>query len=206
MKSRFIPVLLAALFTLSVAPAGAQSGTQVGSDKSSRFSYRPLTWDDFKVDDDAPGLAAQTQTFITFRYSSRARRNGFSFQANVTEVTFEGGFDKEKSWRRSRIQTDNIPLLVHEQGHLDINEIHLRRLKALLLSSFPQGTGTSARAALSDLSAKMKDLYESATRAMEAEQKRYDAETSNGTRRDIQREWTQRLKKDLEGGRFPTAR
>jgi hypothetical protein len=164
----------------------------------SRFSYRQLRWSDFKVDDNAPGMSAQTQTFIKFRYSSTARRVGLTYDARVSEVVFEGGFDRAKSWRRSTVPSDDICLLAHEQGHIDINEIHLRRLKALAPSSFPTGSGASAREALADLGVKVKAIYDAEVVAMQEEQKRYDQETRHGTIRPAQKLWALRLKQALE--------
>ena len=195
MKTRFLCALLT-LLALSGFPA---AGTARQDDAANRTPYRQLTWADFKVDDAIAGMSAQTQTFLSFRYSSQARRVHSSlYEATTGDVTFEGGFDRAKSWRRSRIPADNVSLLVHEQGHLDINQIHLRRLKALPVAAFPRGSGVTPRAALDDLNKKMKTFHENGVREMQEEQRRYDEETNHGVKRDIQRQWTQRLRRELD--------
>lgn len=174
---------------------------------SERLSYRALTWDDYRVDDRASGLSAQTQTFLGYRLEARATGSGQSFTAIVASISFYGGMDRSRSWRRSIVDREDRLLLEHEQGHLDINEIKLRQLRALAHSDMPVGSGRTAKDALADLSRRMLSIYQGHVAEMQAAQRRYDDETGHGTREEVQREWTARLRRGLEmvnlGRRLP---
>src|SRR5262249_7873968 len=106
-------------------------------------------------------------------------------------------FDRAKSWRRSDVSRHDVELLEHEQGHLDINELKVRQLQALGLADMPTGKGSTAKAALNDLNARLTAFQREQTRDMDRIQKRYDAETQYGTFQDQQRSWNVRLRHAL---------
>jgi hypothetical protein len=170
-----------------------------GARRNDRIPYKQLDWSDFRVDDAAPGLSAQTQTFLSYRYTVRAERpaQAVTFSATVARIAFTGGFDRARSWRRSHVADDNQTLLEHEQGHLDINELKLRQLKNLTDAEFPVGKGKTAKAAIADLDARLTKLYRWHLDDLEKTQTRYDKETNYGTRLAIQGDWTLRLRRAI---------
>lgn len=158
-----------------------------------RVLYRTLSWADYRVDDKAPGMSAQTQTYIGYRYKARASAKGATAVAVVTNVQFYGGVDRAKSWRRSTVKPDDFLLLQHEQGHLDINEVKVRQLQTLSAADMPIGSGKTPKEALAHLDKQMIRIYKTHVSEMQAMQRRYDTETAHGTQRDVQGEWTGRL-------------
>lgn len=164
-----------------------------------RVPYKRLSWSDFRVDDTSPGLSAQTQTYLSYRYTARAERAPLAttFSASVASITFTGGFDRARSWRRSSVAESNSVLLEHEQGHLDINELKLRQLKNLHVTELPMGRGKTAKAALDDLDSRLKKSYQWHLDDLEKTQIRYDRETNYGTRLDPQRDWSARLQRAI---------
>ncbi|GAB4466174.1 MAG: hypothetical protein OHK0029_37300 [Armatimonadaceae bacterium] len=167
--------------------------------RNGRVPHKKLTWSDFRVDDDAEGLSAQTQTFVTYTYTGRAvRRAGETrFTATVAKIRFDGGFDRNNSWRRSEVRADDLLLLEHEQGHLDLNEIKVRQLRAIPLTELPAGSGATSREALADLEKKLRTWSQWHLDDLEKTQKQYDEETQFGTKREVQRQWTTRLQNTL---------
>jgi hypothetical protein len=178
----------------------ATSAQSEGGLNGDRVPHRRLSWTDFRVDDKAPGLSAQTQTFLSYKYTAKAIASvlGDQHTASIANIEFSGGFDRSRSWRRSSVQVDNGLLLEHEQGHLDLNELKLRQLRAMELDEMPIGQGKTAKLALEDLDAKLRGVYKWHLDDLEKTQKRYDRETRYGTYRLVQAEWTERLRKALE--------
>jgi hypothetical protein len=188
--SPFALVLMAAL------PCPARdAGTSSGRD--THVPYRQLAWSDFRTDDASPGFSAQTETFLTYRYTARAAGRPGRFEAMVVRITFSGGFDRARSWRRSNITPDDTRLLEHEQGHLDINELKARQLRTLRPTDLPVGQGKTRIEALKDLYARLAAFQRRQTRDVDGVQKGYDAETRFGTDGDVQARWTERLRRAL---------
>ena len=190
------------------SPAGA-GATFVGR---AVIPYKTLTWDDFRVDDDAQGMAAETGTALSFRYASKVEKTPkdapcpedqtapFPFTARVSRITFSGGFDRVHSWRRSAAtQHPDAPrLLAHEQGHLDIAEAGRRRLETLPLSDYPEGHGLTASDAASDLKARMTLWFRAESARINIRQLQYDMETEFSTKKTAQAQWSERLTGELQ--------
>jgi hypothetical protein len=185
------------LFALPSAapPSFARQDHSVGAD---RIPYRRLTWADFRVNDKAPGKSAQTQAFLSYQYTARSEGVPGAFYAHVAEITYNCGFDRTKSWRRSSVSLNNRLLLEHEQGHLDLTELKRRQLQLLTSEELPQGEGATARAALTDLDRKMREFYKWHVEDMERIQRRYDRETEHGVQREMQAQWNLRVRTALQ--------
>ena len=192
LRRLLLPIL--AVFALSATAPSAQSDRGATPSKD-RVAYRQLTWADFHVDDTATGLSAQTQTFLSYVYKARSEKDpvGNLYTASVAKIDFAGGFDRAHSWRRSTVHTDNMLLLRHEQGHLDINELKLRQLQNLELAELPRVQGATAKGAVDALDKRLRILYRWHLDDLEKTQKRYDKETNFGTDRPVQQEWNDRL-------------
>jgi hypothetical protein len=189
--------LLVLLLMSTTGAKGNRDNPPIGKD---RIPYKRLTWNDFRVNDTAKGLSAQTQTFLEYRYSARAVRTPYTkeFIATITRIEFHGGFDRSQSWRRSTVKLDNTLLLGHEQGHLDINELKLRQLRSLALETLPSGKAFSAKAALADLDRKLKKTFQWHLDDLARTQKRYDEETAFGTITELQEQWATNLQNALQ--------
>jgi len=190
--------LLFALVLLVSLPCVAREEGSGGRAETARLPYHQLTWSDFRIDDVSQGFSAQTETFLSYGYSARVTWREGQFEATVLKITFAGGLDRTKSWRRSSVSLDDAQLLEHEQGHLDINELKVRQLQALGPTYLTTGKGSTAKTALNDLNVRLAAFQREQTRDLDRTQKRYDAETRFGTDRDRQHDWNARLRQALK--------
>jgi len=148
--------------------------------------YHRLTRADFPIDDKAhPKYAMYTFGFYHYNYEPKCSNEGGHFVARVTEWRVRSGFNRNKSSRKSWFK-DVERLAVHEQGHLDINELHSRRLAHMTLEQLPVGAGETKEEALADLRSKVMKLSDKTSKEDQTEQDAYDDETSHGTNRSKQ--------------------
>jgi hypothetical protein len=187
--------LLVALAAVALAVPGL---VIAGEDTQTRIPYRALTWTDFRIDDEVRGTfretTANTNTFLAYRAEYRANAAGRDrATAFVKQIVWEGGFDRSRSWRRSFVRDDDTRTLRHEQGHLDVNEIKIRELKALALTAYPTGTGKTPDAANADLRVKVQALYARHRDELQVVQNRYETETRHGTLPGPQDAWNAKL-------------
>lgn len=140
--------------------------------------YHRLVRADFRIDDRAhPKFAMYTFAFFHFNYRYEFSEENGQVVARVTGWRVRSGFDRNKSWRKSWYKTVER-LLPHEQGHLDINELHSRRFAHMDLDKLPVGNGTDASAAADDLKVKLKTLSTKVSKEDQTEQDAYDAPAS----------------------------
>ncbi len=180
----------------------------VSTATGNQVPWKLLSWSDFPVDDVRPGLSAETVTYLRFRYQTALRseiaQDGTKrYVATVKEITFLCGFDKTQSWRRSQVK-NNMALLHHEQGHLDLNEIKRRQLQDTPLSSLPVGQGAGMAEANADLSQQLGEWYRSELFKLRTEQVQYDEETHFGASPKRQTDWTKRIAKNLSAPYGPS--
>ena len=83
--------------------------------------------------------------------------------------------------------------LPHDQGHLDINELHSRRLAEMSLDMLPHGVGGDPKEASADLRRKVEALTSRVSGEAKKEHAQYDAETAHG-----KREWSAAIQARLE--------
>ena len=179
--------------------------------KRTVIPYKTLTWDDFRVDDSAQGMTAETGTALSFRYAARTEKTDksaacvagqdapYPFTARVSRMEFSGGFDCVHSWRRSDVlaHPDAAHLLAHEQGHLDIAEAGRLRLEKLPMTVYPEGHGMTQSEAASDLRAHLTLWFRAELARINIRQLQYDMETEFSTKKNTQREWNARLTAEL---------
>jgi hypothetical protein len=162
------------------------------------LSYHRLARVDFRVDDKAhPKYAMYTFGFFHYNYEPTCIKEGNRVIARITEWRVRSGFNRNKSSRKSWFK-DVERLVIHEQGHLDINELHSRRLAHMKLEQLPVGEGRTSEAALADLRSKVTELSDKTSKEDQAEQDSYDAETSHGTNRVKQVAATAAIQKRLQ--------
>lgn len=193
-------------FAAKVRPPAAESGEYKpryrlkGKLEPGEVPYKKLTLDDFAVREGGGVFDAVTAGFCRYSYRAAVGGGGTSFRARVSSIDIVTGFSKKDSWRSSRIRGSPAQLLEHEQGHLDLHEIHTRELLLMPLSGFPVGVGSSPDSATSDLDSKLASYFRETLSASQKEADQYDRETSHGRDRIKQDEWTALIRKRLLGG------
>lgn len=139
---------------------------------------RKLTWEDFK----APPDAASTNAALT----SSSINVEFGYDEEELQFNIKCSFDKNKSWVRIR----NNTILLHEQGHFDIAELHARKLnKALKAYHF------NAKTVSNDVNR----IYDSVMTLHHAAQNEYDKETDFSRNKEKQTLWLKKIADDLQG-------
>lgn len=145
-----------------------------------RIYPETLDWDThFRGNPDPnSNFAAVTSTIWQYGYRSTIRGNKLQLDFN-----FLGGVDANKSWvKRERIRNRNASkqLLNHEQGHVYINFLLLKKGEYILKN---QGYTVSNYKRLIDKTAKdLSKFYNSM-------QERYDVETKHGSDLEAQEKW-----------------
>jgi hypothetical protein len=105
-------------------------------------------------------------------------------------------FDPTQSWWRlgqtsETLSPRDVQLLQHEQLHFDLTEIAVRKIRKRLEEDFrnacarPGGT------------AEIREFIADVDRALQAEQRQYDRETTHGTNASAQQRWEARIRRDL---------
>ena len=162
------------------------------------FPYHRLTAADFPINDAVHSqYGMYTRGFFQFRYHENwTERDGHAV-ARIDEWSVWSGFDRNKSSRKSWFT--RVPeTLLHEQGHLDINELFSKRLAGTPLDKLPIGDGPTGKEAEADLKRKMDALADRISAEEKIEQDRYDAETNHGKIERKQQEWTATIQARLK--------
>ena len=120
--------------------------------------------------------AALTSSNINFQFGYGS--SGFRYSITCR-------FDKSRSW--VRVKTDHI--LLHEQGHFDIAEIHARKLKKAL-SEYKYNEAT--------VSADLNKLYEELMKQHHEMQNLYDQQTDHSRNNEKQAEWLKKIVDELK--------
>jgi predicted secreted Zn-dependent protease len=202
------------VFILILLTLGLQGKTEDSYDSplwkediaSGYLPYHQLVAADFVVDDRAhPGKGMYTAAFFHYTYKYRSQTDGDHVTAHVTAWNVRSGFDRNESSRKSWVVL--LPaLLQHEQGHLDINEVHSRRFAKMRLTDLPVGQGVTSREAAADLKRKIKALSDQVSSEAQAEQDAYDTVTAHGANEAKQQDATQEIKRRLEQASIATWR
>lgn len=143
---------------------------------------RKLTWNDFQATaDQTSHFHAKTQSGVKYSY----RRQSSPGQTKYTFEVFSY-CDKSLSWvKRNRATPE---LLMHEQLHFDISELHARKFKqAIKEANFSTLYDTEISA-----------LFKENQGAREAMQEKYDRETQHMQNREEQSKWQQFIVHELQ--------
>lgn len=193
-RRHVINILILGLASLAAVICALQGpDTSLGRDDETARGYLPyhqLKSEDFPINDEMnPGTRIYTAGFFHYDYKYQCRKENDRFLAHVTDWKVRSGFNRNKSSRKSWF-TPTTRDLLHEQCHLDINEIYSRHLADLDIGSLPVGTGPDAQKASEDLKKKIEGLADEYSREAQSEQDRYDAETAHGRNEAKQRDTT----------------
>ena len=137
-----------------------------------------LAWSDFKGSVKNWGtVSALTASAIEYAYEC---------EDGKLKITVKAIFIPEESWAKSEAQNQYI--LAHEQLHFDITEIHARKLRKELASKV---------SSCYDMR-KIEGIAKNVIEAWKLEQTRYDKDTGHSTRREVQEQWSEKVRQELE--------
>lgn len=151
-----------------------------GIEQASLIDWTPsrkLTWEDFK----APPDPASTNAALT----SSSINVEFGYDDEELQYSIKCRFDKNKSWVRIR----NQAILLHEQGHFDIAEIHARRLNQAL-----KAYRFNAKTVSDDVNR----IYDSVMVLHHTVQNEYDQETDFSRNKERQAIWLKKIADNLQ--------
>jgi hypothetical protein len=153
--------------------------TFIYQDRSDSIVWHPdleLQWSNFKGNpkpsDKAVALTASGITFALSTKKTDTQLIDFTYQIQAV-------FYPEKSWYVNRPLSDIV--LDHERLHFDITELFARKFKKQISES--QFT--------INISAEIKDIYDSINEELDDMQRRYDLETNHSQNIKKQKEWEQ---------------
>ena len=125
-------------------------------------------------------------TYCGIAYSVRHGESGL-----VAE--FNAFLDVSESWVVQNAQT--TALLRHEQGIFDLTELYARKMRKAGADFIKQ---QGANINFDDLLAEVRNIYRELNNELFQEQKIYNAETCNGTNKEEQLRWEEKIKAELK--------
>lgn len=140
-----------------------------------------LSWEDFQgIPPKQSSFVASTESGIYFSYSTQNTNGEITLTTSVT-----ANFYPEKSWY---IPKDvNEAILLHEQGHFDISEIHARELRKKFASyTFSENYKNE-----------LQSMYSETENNRNTMQNKYDKETNHSKILEKQKEWEVFIQKEL---------
>ena len=157
--------------------------SDMAADRAFAWSTRRLTWDDFQGDPPADGSEGAVTAYTIY--------SGWKCRGDAFEFRVVAGFRPRQSWVKAIVLRDSVQrrtVLVHEQTHFDLAEVHAR----LMRRAFRE-LDRPCRQSDGELSA----LAQRLGQTEKAEQRRYDAETKHGLLGDEQARWTLQTRRRL---------
>ena len=144
----------------------------------------PLTWQDFSGEPDpANRFHANTNTGISYSWSMKQIGEEVEFIYDVRSF-----FIPEKSWVKPGKTSDH--LLVHEQLHFDISELHARKLRKAMYD-FDVKKEKNIKPAL-------QAIYKRTEGERHNMQKKFDAETRHSMNVEAQLKWQNYIQEELK--------
>jgi hypothetical protein len=142
-----------------------------------------LGWNDFKGRPRRNTGEPSAVTDTGFRVQLECREDALN-------IRVEAEFYPSSSWVKTGRKS--AELLRHEQGHFDITELYARKMRKAIRDA-KIGCEDDRRA-----EAAGKKIFEGLDKEWEREEKRYDAETRDGTDLVRQKEALERIARELE--------
>lgn len=159
---------------------GGISSTLIAQDEEHRIYWSEdykLKWTDFDM---VPERFSEYAAFSVTGYNGE-----YEFTQEQYKVNIRTFFDKSKSWSKSWTSI----LLLHEQGHFDLAEIHGRKFRERIKAEMDAGTITPER---------FQEINDETIARLEEAQKEYDQATNLSMNYRAQLEWTNRILEELE--------
>jgi Bacterial protein of unknown function (DUF922) len=148
---------------------------------------RRLTWEDFRGRPPTGGPEGAKTSYVLYSVW-QCRGQVFEFRAVVA-------FRPRESWVKALVLADSVQrrtLLIHEQTHFDLGEVHARRMR----QAFADLPGACRKT-----DAELGALADRMGQEEKDEQRRYDSETTHGLLAGPQAEWTRRTRQRLAASR-----
>lgn len=177
--------------------------------------YRALTRKDFRAAQPPPQARASAdrlgattcsylvpdQRSLRIAATPRKRKDGsWEYVAKPDRLHFSGAMDRRCSWWNDQ-QTQLPPdyVLAHEQIHFALTEIHARRIngRADELVRAMTVVDRDPNRAIAAVEKRLQRLLADEARALLAQNDRFDGDTSLGHRPDAQKQWQQRVEREL---------
>jgi hypothetical protein len=195
----FIALILFLTIGLSRAHAlGNPTTSWKEENAKGHYPYHKLIASDFPINDAVHKKQGMyTDGFFEFRYWDDPVQSNGHWIARINRWNVWSGFNRKKSSRKSWFKQieETLP---HEQGHLDLSELHAKVLADMPLDKLPIGEGATRDEAHADLQRKMTAFADRFSTEGQVEQDRYDAETNHGANAAKQREWTASIQSRLQ--------
>lgn len=142
-----------------------------------------LSWIDFKAKpNNKVNATAVTASGITFGFS--IRESNSCPVSYTTEV--HAHFYPEKSWFKQELANNHV--LVHEQLHFDITELHARKFRQQINELKISNT----------IKNDLRNLHKDTNKALEKMQNKYDAETNFSRNIEFQYKWQLYIDEELK--------
>ncbi|WP_439882406.1 DUF922 domain-containing protein [Pontibacter sp. MBLB2868] len=161
------------IFLPDVAPAASKApvpgAAETNTDKLTWSAARRLTWDDFKgIPDDANEHHALTAANLAV--DARCSNNKLSYDVKCV-------FLPQESWSRNK---KSEKLLLHEQLHFDLTEVHARLLRKKL---------RNMNSSCTNLQSNLNLAVKSAFQDWKEEQALFDQLSRHGLNKEEQKAW-----------------
>jgi len=147
---------------------------------------RPLAWDDFQGRPPTAGQEGAKTAYILYSI--------WKCRGDVFEYRVVVAFRPRESWVKPVVLDDSVQrqtILVHEQTHFDLGEVHARRMRR----AFADLSGPCRKT-----NAELGAVADQVGQEEKEEQRRYDAETDHGLFAAEQAAWTQQTRRRLAAG------
>jgi len=160
---------------------GQKLGFKVSKSNDQKIVWnadRKLSWDDFKGKPTSSNdrVVAMTSTEFIVQTKTNSRNH-------KVEVLIENIFICNESWVRN--DKKNIEgLLGHEQGHFDLNEVYARKLRIKITTDIT----------IEQVEKFIQEAYQLSNKS----QNLYDKETNHGIDKIKQKEWLNRISRELK--------
>lgn len=140
-----------------------------------QWQDEPLNWEDFTGEPQLQNpFDANTNSGISYSWSLRTSEKGAEFLYKVDVF-----FYPDLSW--VKLGKEDVRLLAHEQLHLDISELHGRKLRKAMSEYDPD--------LKSDIKKVLERIYQKNENARRQMQEKYDRETNHGQNEKAQVKW-----------------
>lgn len=135
-----------------------------------------LVWTDF---DALAERYSEHAAFSVVGFEGRMDFNGKKYQVSIKTY-----FDKDESWSKAWTAL----LLMHEQGHFDLAEVHARKLRKQVLEEIQNGRLTTSG---------FKAFHEAAMEELKKAQSEYDQATTFSMDYREQLKWKEQIEEEL---------
>jgi hypothetical protein len=175
LKRLIVPILFLSCLSWINLVSGIEKNKQYWAE------HPLLNYTDFKMVNAAPDgseYKALSQLGISYAFSQNEK--------GIT-CTVQSFFNKDESWMLKDSKSDSI--LLHEQIHYAICELHARALRKSI---------TAYKLNLKTIKVDMEKLYKVEVALYRKEQQLYDAETNHSIKRAKQHQWEAKIQNRLQ--------